>query len=71
MNNGILVRVAPFKRGKYEMVCLRNGISHTSIIDANSHAEATRVAAQITGCDESVVMLPVTQAEIDVILNDD
>ena len=57
--------------GTYEMECLKNGRNHTTTIDADSYDDAVRIAAQITGCYESDVMLPVTRAEIDAILKED
>ena len=65
----ILIRVEPYMSGKYRMVWLRGGIEYTDIIDANSHTEAAKAAAKKVGCDESIVMLPVTQEEVNVILS--
>jgi len=70
MSDGIVIRVEPYAYGEYKVVWSRNGKTYTDIIFAGSDTEATRVAAEIADCDESIVMLPVIQEEIDVILNE-
>ena len=70
MYDKIVIRVEPYVDGEYKATWVRNNKIYTDIIFADSYADATKIAAEIAGCDESIVMLPVTQDEIDMILND-
>lgn len=70
MSNEIVIRVEPYAAGEYKVTWLRNDRTYTDTLFADSYTEATKIAAEIAGCDESIVMIPVTQEEIDAILNE-
>ena len=67
----IIIRINPCAEGEYKVTWVRDGKTYTDIIFADNQTEAAKIAAEIADCDESIVMFPVTQEEIDMILNED